>query len=230
LFDKTKLGRLAMLRFRASGISLLVLVAIALSGCGPRFSDLGASGSATENPAIRSAMLVHAQAVWPVVRHGLTGPVAIDELSTATAEASTMGTAQAVWAYYTSRIATAGSSPWTGIGPQTDRHLYYIPVLVSGSPVAGLATDDMGGWHVWPEQNYAAMEASAALLLDRYFASSSFEWRYVQDGGVWVIARSGAKVAGVLIEPWGEELRNGTPAGVVAEDQLRWWLAHPMGR
>ena len=181
-------------------------------------------------------MWSHATHVWPAVQRGMadesksTGLA--DVLTTATAMESRMATPEAVWTFSAARLPDGSRDLWLGLAPFPDRHLYFIPVLAKGQPVGTLATQDYGGvWSVWPDRNYAAIAASATVDLDRYFGTHDYQTRFVEDGGVWYLARRGDDYAGVFIEPWGGDLRVGQPpVGVASGTKLAWWLVHPMGR
>jgi hypothetical protein len=155
-------------------------------------------------------------------------PLVTSTLMTAQeASASVLGTPVINWGYDPSRLASAGVSPWIGLVPLDEHTYYFVSVAVSGTPCATLEARDMPyHWDTWVYRN-RSLEASAHDLLDRYFGTPDYEMVFVEQEGVWALARQGNRSAGVLVEPWGYSHPKGTPTGVLTGESLTWWLAHP---
>ena len=149
-------------------------------------------------------------------------------MSSAEASASELSSPELVWLYDPSRVPV-GASPWRGL-VRVGQHEYVLSVISGGKARATLKIWDMPHyWVPFIDRDRALIEPARAQL-DRYFGSTDYEFAYVEQGGVWGLGRRGDQMAGVLVAPWGESHRTGTPKGVQTGGQHVWWLAHPIGR
>ena len=149
-------------------------------------------------------------------------------MTTAQAAASQLSSPTLVWLYDPSRVTSLAPDAWRGLVPPP-QHEYVFEVVTSGTPVFTMKIWDMPHFWVPFVVRYRPLESLARKQLNRYFGSSDYEFAYVEQGGVWGLGRHDGRVAGILIEPWGESHRTGTPYGVQTGAQLDWWLAHPIG-
>lgn len=180
-----------------------------------------------EDASVRRQMWAHAVKVWPKVKAGLPKDISYP-MAAALAAKSRMGTPTIVWEYRAGIPATA--SPWLGLVPWGDRTVYEIPVIVDGRTVGSLRTHDYGGtWKVWPDRDRWSAAASALTRIETAFGSSDYEWCFVENGGLWVLARRNDRVIGVLIDPILDLRASPPPVGLVEGQALRWNLDHSMG-
>jgi hypothetical protein len=176
-------------------------------------------------------MLAHANKVWPQIQAGLTSDQSwTPPASASQAKAAAIGTATPEWYYSASRLSTEGASPWLGLEPPYAGHVYLVAIVSGGEAVGTAKSWDMDGrWTIFPVRNYYAMAAKARPLIDAHFGGKPYESAFVETGGVWLLARSGAEVVGVMLEPFGESHRESTPSGLITGTKLNWWLSHPLG-
>lgn len=222
---------------RLSSGAVGLVLALLLVGCasspesprGPVYPEpTRHAAEPVEDMAARDAMWRHAQSVWPEVRDKMTSadlsePAAKDDVA-----GSVMGTPTLMWDYESS--LPTDSSPWLGLVPQSDRVIYVIPVLKDGAPIGTLMTHNYSGsWRVWPISASLSAKTQAARDQLADFLGGEFTWYYVDNGGTWVIARRGEKVAGVFVDPTLDHRTDDPPAGVLAGTELRRAMDQPLG-
>ena len=195
--------------------------------------------SSMETAAVHASMLQylathHRQVVVALTQHEFNPPHLFDpdiSLSTATAQASRLGTPVPYWGYNASLVPSAGADPWLGVVPALYRHEYLVPVMTTSAPVATLAVSDMPHfWTLLLDWNYASMAASAAPAVERELGPG-YEWGYLRTtGALWMIAHNRGHSAGIVLQDYSrDETQTGTPRGVLTGGTLDWWLAHPYG-
>ncbi len=190
----------------------------------PRLGDAQASASA------RADMWAHATRVWPKAVQSLSDDsMTLDPIPPDLAERSRPGTPTVVWGW--SEGTSAGADVWTGVARVAKATEYVIPVVVDGEPVASMVTNDYSGtWRVWPERNYALMAQDARTQLESFFGNSDFEWVYVDNAGMWVVARADGQTAGVYIDPILDHRKGDAPTGALSGATLRRWMDRPLGQ
>jgi hypothetical protein len=197
-----------------------------------------------ETGAVHASMLQylathHNEIVLALTQHEFDPPHLNDpdiSLTTATAQASRLGTPVPYWGYDASLVPSAGADAWLGVVPANNGstmhwHEYLVPVMANNTLVGTLAISDLPQhWALLLEWNYASMAASAAPAVERELGPD-YEWGYLHTpGALWMIARKGDRSAGVVLKDYSREyVRAGMPRGVVTGAALGWWLAHPYG-
>jgi len=209
------------------------LALVALLGCAsraPNQSGARALGEATEDPAVREAMWDHVTQVWPTAAAALSNTtIGDDPVAPREAVRSTPGTPTVVWGY--APPSPSNADAWDGIARTLTRTSYVIPALVDGRPVASAWADDYSGsWRVWPVQNYALMAQDALAQITSHLGTSEYEWCYVHNGGMWVVAHTGDRTAGVYVAPFLDHREGDPPTGVLSGPELKRWMDSPMGR
>lgn len=224
-------------RFAAGAVLVAVLATVALilvqrpHEPQNRPSAPHAPAEPRENLTERAKMMQHARGVWPKVQeqYRTMYPDDMAYVPRESVQSSKLGSPTVVWLFDSSLPATA--SPWLGLEGYADRIEYVIPLTVDGHAVGSLMSYNLRGrWRVWPERDWSVKAEESLPALSKHFGTDDFEWVYVFDGGMWVLARTGGRVAGVYIDPVFDHRADDPPTGVLSGERLRFYLDHPLGR
>jgi len=216
---------------RLSAVLLCMMLA-ASCGCAPTANAPSARtriGEPVEDLSARQAMTSHLQEVWPGLVSALASETAESpRIPEAVASGSVPGSPTMVWGY--AADFPEGADVWEGVARVLERNSYVIPVVADGEPIATFYSDDYSGtWRVWRSRDYAQMAPGALDELASYFGSADFEWCYVNNGGMWVVARHDGETAGVYIDPIRAHRVADPPTGVLSGAVLRAWMDDPLG-